>query len=314
MKKVFLLAMLFAATVSNAQVVIWDGEDENITSKNEYAGWWDRGNPSLVDNPEKDGINTSAKCLKFTMTGDDFGQKHAACPFRDWMTLDLKGNRRFSLMVKKTQNENVLVELSDPTNGVDNYWQKVAAWYGGDNKWQKVVLDFSTNDGLNDFPGVFAITAQTGSVTAPQDVYIDNIVVEPMPMVGEKTLKEIADNSLTGDVKVTGSLMRGDCQNANGDWVKVEYDDFAILKDKLAETATSLDVRGVIMKDAYWDQILEKCSGITITTDEGVITGIATVKAQSTFAKGEYFNLAGLRVAQPTKGLYIMNGKKTVIK
>ncbi len=30
--------------------------------------------------------------------------------------------------------------------------------------------------------------------------------------------------------------------------------------------------------------------------------------------KGEYFNLAGQRVAQPTKGLYIVNGKKVVIK
>ena len=121
MKKVFLLGMLFVATVCNAQVVLWDGEDESITSRNANAGWWDRGNPVLVDNPEKDGINTSNKCLKFTMTGNDFGQKHLACPFRDWMSLDLKGNRRFSFMMKKAVNENALVELSDPTDGVDNY-------------------------------------------------------------------------------------------------------------------------------------------------------------------------------------------------
>ena len=29
---------------------------------------------------------------------------------------------------------------------------------------------------------------------------------------------------------------------------------------------------------------------------------------------GIYYNLAGQRVAQPTKGLYIVNGKKVVIK
>ena len=29
---------------------------------------------------------------------------------------------------------------------------------------------------------------------------------------------------------------------------------------------------------------------------------------------GEFYNLAGQRVAQPTKGLYIVNGKKVVIK
>ncbi len=42
-------------------------------------------------------------------------------------------------------------------------------------------------------------------------------------------------------------------------------------------------------------------------------TGIDAVKA-STTVKGEYFNLAGQRVAQPTKGLYIVNGKKVIVK
>lgn len=35
---------------------------------------------------------------------------------------------------------------------------------------------------------------------------------------------------------------------------------------------------------------------------------------QATKADNQYFNLAGQRVAQPTKGLYIVNGKKVVIK
>ena len=154
MKKLFLLSMLFAATVCNAQVVLWDGEDASITSRNEYGGFWDRGNPSVVDNPEKDGINPSDKCLKFTMTGDAFGQKHVACPFRDWIQPNLAGNRRLSFMIKKSVNENVLVELSDPTNpGAEGYWQKVAAWYGGSGKWQKVVLDFT---GVNVVSNSFA--------------------------------------------------------------------------------------------------------------------------------------------------------------
>lgn len=317
MKKIILLGMLFATTTTClAQTVLWDGEDETVTSRNEFAGWWDRGNPSLVDNPEKDGINTSAKCLKFTMTGNDFGQKHLALPFRDWMTLDLKGNRRFSFMIKKAQNENVLVELSDPTNeGADNYWQKTAAWYGGEGTWQKVVLDFSTNDGMNDFPGVFAITAQTGDVTAPQEVYVDNVVVEPQPMVGDQLLTACADNSLTGDVKVTGSLMRGDCQNANGDWFRVDYDDFAVLKDKLAPETTSLDVRGVILKDAYWDQIQEKCPAITIYTDNGVLTAIRNVSVEPQPATADIYTLTGVRVADGTqRGFYIANGKKYIVR
>ncbi len=43
-------------------------------------------------------------------------------------------------------------------------------------------------------------------------------------------------------------------------------------------------------------------------------TGINKVEAQEAQQKGEYYNLAGQRVAQPTKGLYIVNGKKVIIK
>lgn len=301
------------ATMGHAQTVLWDGEDELITSRNENGGWWDRGNPSVVENPEKDGINPSAKCLKFTMSGNDFGQKHVALPFRDWVTPDLKGNRRFSFMIRKAVNENVKVEISDPTNGVDNYWEKTAAWYGGDGRWQKVVLDFSTNTGMNDFPGVMAIEAQTASVDEPQDVYIDNVVIEAMPMVGDVALKDVADNSLTGNVIVTGSLMRGDCQNANGDWFRVDYDDFALLKDKLSADATSLDVRGVTLKDPYWDQILEKCPQITIFTDgESITTIISAVMEPS--GTHQLFDLQGRQVVRPGKGLYIQNGKKVLKK
>ena len=42
-------------------------------------------------------------------------------------------------------------------------------------------------------------------------------------------------------------------------------------------------------------------------------TGIESVE-QATKVDNQYFNLAGQRVAQPTKGLYIVNGKKVIIK
>lgn len=43
-------------------------------------------------------------------------------------------------------------------------------------------------------------------------------------------------------------------------------------------------------------------------------TAIEQVAAKQKAAKNEFFNLAGQRVAQPTKGLYIVNGKKVVVK
>ena len=51
---------------------------------------------------------------------------------------------------------------------------------------------------------------------------------------------------------------------------------------------------------------------LNIVFDEDA-TGIASVKSESNAVNG-YYNLAGQRIAQPTKGLYIVNGKKVVIK
>ena len=48
---------------------------------------------------------------------------------------------------------------------------------------------------------------------------------------------------------------------------------------------------------------------------EGNTTGVETLNVErGTLNDNSYYNLAGQRVAQPTKGLYIVNGKKVVIK
>ena len=41
-------------------------------------------------------------------------------------------------------------------------------------------------------------------------------------------------------------------------------------------------------------------------------TAIKAVESEA--QNGEFYNVAGQRVAQPTKGLYIVNGKKIVVK
>lgn len=43
-------------------------------------------------------------------------------------------------------------------------------------------------------------------------------------------------------------------------------------------------------------------------------TGVADVRSKMADGRSEYFNLAGQRVANPTKGLYIVNGRKVIIK
>ena len=48
--------------------------------------------------------------------------------------------------------------------------------------------------------------------------------------------------------------------------------------------------------------------------EEGNTTGVADINRETITNNGDFFNLAGQRVAKPTKGLYIVDGKKVVIK
>ena len=52
---------------------------------------------------------------------------------------------------------------------------------------------------------------------------------------------------------------------------------------------------------------------ITVADGDDISTGIDNIKANDA-QNGEVYNLNGQRVAQPTKGLYIVNGKKVIIK
>lgn len=47
---------------------------------------------------------------------------------------------------------------------------------------------------------------------------------------------------------------------------------------------------------------------------DGISTGISAQKHVSGMAVDSYYNLQGQKIAQPTKGLYIVNGKKIIIK
>jgi len=55
--------------------------------------------------------------------------------------------------------------------------------------------------------------------------------------------------------------------------------------------------------------------GLSFVFDDGETTGISNIEdSQRQLLIGDFFNLAGQRVAAPAKGLYIVNGKKVVLK
>ena len=92
------------------------------------------------------------------------------------------------------------------------------------------------------------ITAQTGNVEGKQEVYIDNIQIEPATKVNGRLLSEIEVNSLDKNIKLEGAWMKGKCQNAE-ELKDVEYNDFADLAAKLSGKPANIDMRGCIVKD-----------------------------------------------------------------
>ena len=266
MKKITLCAIaLMASATSFAQTILWNGEDENLKNDDYHiASFWKDGTPELVDNPETDGINTSAHCIKFRMTNDN---KMVKLPFKEWFQGSMNGSKRISLMIRKSVKENVMVELSDPTKeGIDGYWKKQAVEYTGDGHWQKLVFDYSTN-GDFDYPGVMTITAQPGEVTGEQEVFIDNIVIEDAPRINGKLFSEYNDeNKLTGDVKLTGAWMKGKSINADGDWKENTYNDYEDFY-KEADGITSVDLRKAQASDVDVNQFFKNPNTIVYAKD-----------------------------------------------
>lgn len=241
MKKFTLVALAMMASASCfAQTnFLWNGEDKN-------SGLWDRCNPEIVDNPLKEGINTSDKCVKFTITGNDWEHGDIVLDLKSLYGedgLDMTKSKRLSIMVKKSLSSNVKIELSA---GANTYTKRIASWCDGGDKWQKLVFDFTKNCDFGDmgnpkelaiYPGIEE--GQKGS----QEIYVDNIVLEDIPTVNGGSLWDAADGSLTGKLELTGGYFKTTCSNVDNGWEKINIDDFDELNKKLSADVTSIDMR-----------------------------------------------------------------------
>ena len=242
MKKFTLVALAMMASASCfAQTTLWNGEDKS-------EGLWPRCTPEIVDNPLKEGINTSEKCVKFTITKGDFEKESIVLDLKKVCGdagLNMQDNKRLSIMVKKSIANNIKVELSA---GAETYWKHIASWYDGNGKWQKLVFDFTNNCDFGDkgYPTELAIypLINEGQPTT-QEIFVDNIVLEDNPTVNGKSLwQDVADGSLDGKLELTGSYFKTKCMNTDvNPWKEYSIDDFAALNNKLSANVTSIDMR-----------------------------------------------------------------------
>lgn len=293
MKKNLLFAVaLMASTAMFAQTTLWNGEDGN----NPF--WADRCSPKIVDNEKTDGINSSAKCLQFTTAGTEWNNGCVAFGLSDGLSFESK---RLSLMIRKEFSSNIRVEIEFQEGGT----KKVAAWQDGGDDWSKLYFDFSQNGTLGT-PKNLIIFPSTGDEAVGKTVYIDNIQIEDAPKVNGVALADCS--GLTGHIVLTGAWLKGECQNTDGDWQKVEYNDFSTLGAKLADGITSIDMRGTVTKDVDVNAMRDNRSNVLLFADEAYDADNVVAKGNcnnlvlvntSAFATPEDFNATSVSVSRP---------------
>lgn len=171
---------------------------------------------------------------------------------------------------------------------------------------------FSTNN-AEGTPTEITIYPTTDNVDGEQDVYIDNIQIEDAPKVGEDLLGSISDGSLGGNIKLTGAWLKGECLNADGDWKKVEYNDFATLAGKLNDGITSIDMRRTTTKDVDVNGMRGDHSNVLVFADEaysannvvnnGKCANLVLDETKA-FASPENFNAENVSITRPVYAGY----------
>ena len=73
------------------------------------------------------------------------------------------------------------------------------------------------------------------------------------------------------------------------------------------------EITAIANEGAYAMQLEEMLMWVKDNAASGITTGIENMEHSSS-AIDQYYDLQGRRVAHPTKGLYIVNGRKVVVE
>lgn len=123
-------------------------------------------------------------------------------------------------------------------------------------------------------------------------------------ILNSSQISALASNSLNGTTDANGDLVDID---------KSTYDYYVLSGDTFKKyTGDAFGANKSFFQTA--NGALASARAFTITFDDGETTAIKAVEAKKFVEDNKFFNLAGQQVAQPTMGLYIVNGRKVVIK
>ena len=223
-------------------------------------------------------------------------------------------------LVSSTSAEFNLIESTDLT---------VVTTGGNDNHMLDLIYIVRTGDATTSIPVEIKATGTTFSSAYAIDC--DNL---PSGVTAYKVTKMTASQvtavEVSGKVAAnTGLILKATAADnynipvaATGEAV-----DGNLLKAAVTATAVEADKAyglsgGVFKKLEAGDVPAGKAyllaeditSAPELTIDFGGATGIADVRSKMADVRSEIYNLAGQRVAQPAKGLYIQNGRKVILK
>ena len=160
-----------------------------------------------------------------------------------------------------------------------------------------------------DFTGL-ELKAYVATAASSSSVTLEEVTTVPSgtPLILKKASAASYDVPVAASASAPASnlLVAGDGTTSIGGEGKYDY----VLKDGAFYHASA----GTVAVGKAYLHLDAAPSAPVLSIDFGTTNISTTNFTNDTNISGEYYNLAGQRVANPTKGLYIVNGKKVVIK
>jgi hypothetical protein len=243
----------------------------------------------------------------------DFGGKDNPCP-------SIKGGDQHWRFIQVDQSETSYFGVKPDIHTTDNtYWASLYAGFG------------------------FTPSAETTKVYYVSSIKNGCAIIQPLtgkvaknsPVLVKCTGSKPSDNKLTPEnytVAVAGNLLKGYFYNSNhhendGDGCTYNHENRkAYDEETMRVLGTTADGKPAFVKTnidylpankAYLTVSSLEVDVLPIFTEEEYqeyITGIEELPAVTPAGKKVVYDLQGRRIAAPSKGLYIVNGKKIVIK
>lgn len=227
-------------------------------------------------------------------------------------------------MIKQDDNVTYILTKTDLTLAIGTYKYKICAnhgWaenYGDEKDSEGNASVFITKDGIYDL--TFTFNSKTHEVSCDATRKADAIIEKIWSVAGSEGLFETAWDEQSTANEMTKQknniyvlVKKGISLNAqtyeykvcaNHDWTE------SYGENPIDNATLTIEADGIYDLTFTFNSVTKEVSATAVRTDTDGISQIAgDVKAKSVV-----FNLQGHRVSTPKQGVYIINGKKVVVK